>query len=171
MMADTQMPSAVARLAISAAQFASAAERLLLIMRRLDVVGLDAFEFQRFHRAGLALSFFNRSRSADCPNPQPVARHSSVEIIPAVSRHPTRCELGQLALRNPNGIESFSPRLRGRATLGLRPIIFSTRNGLHHRPPKRMKPRWGKNYFTITTRRSRSRLRLTSARQVASTPG
>jgi len=27
-------------------------------MRRLDVVGLDAFEFQRFHCARLALDFF-----------------------------------------------------------------------------------------------------------------
>ena len=62
---------------------------------------------------------------------------------------------------NPNGIESSSPRLRGRATLGNRPTKFSTRNGLHHLPSNRMKPRWGKNYFTITTRRSRC----------ASTPG
>jgi hypothetical protein len=63
--------------------------------------------------------------------------------------------------RNPNGIESFSPRLRGRATLGWRPTNFSTRNGLNHPPSERMKPRWGKIHFTITTRRSRC----------ASTPG
>ena len=63
--------------------------------------------------------------------------------------------------RNPNGIESFSPRLRGRATLGWRPTNFPTRNGLHHLPPNRMKPRWGKIHFTIITRRSRC----------ASTPG
>jgi hypothetical protein len=63
--------------------------------------------------------------------------------------------------RNPNGIESFSPRLRGRATLGNRPTNSSTRNGLYHPPPTRMKPRWGKIHFTIITRRSRC----------ASTPG
>ena len=63
--------------------------------------------------------------------------------------------------RNPNGIESFSPRLRGRATLGNRPTNFSTPNGLYHFPSKWMKPRWGKNHFTTTTRRSRC----------ASTPG
>jgi hypothetical protein len=38
-------------------------------------------------------------RSADCPNPQRAARPTSIEIIPTVSRHATRCELGQLALR------------------------------------------------------------------------
>jgi len=54
---------------------------------------------------------------------------------------------------NPNGIESFSPRLRGSATLGSRPIIVSTRNGLHHLPPKQMKPRWGKIHWGIITRR------------------
>jgi len=64
---------------------------------------------------------------------------------------------------NPNGIESFSPRLSRRrgTTLGSRPVIFSTRNGLHHLLPKRIQPRWGKIHFTITTRRSRC----------ASTPG
>jgi hypothetical protein len=51
--------------------------------------------------------------------------------------------------------------LRGRASLGWRPTNFSTRNGLHQRMSKRMKPRWGKNHFTIITRRSRC----------ASTPG
>jgi hypothetical protein len=56
---------------------------------------------------------------------------------------------------NPKGIESFSPRLHGRATLGNRPTNFSTRNGLHHHPSKRIKPRWVKNHFTIITRRSR----------------
>jgi len=54
---------------------------------------------------------------------------------------------------NPNGIESFSPRLRGSATLGSRPIIVSTRNGLHHLPPKQIKPRWGKIHLGIITRR------------------
>ena len=69
--------------------------------------------------------------------------------------------------RNPNGIESFSPRLRGRATLGWRPTNFPTRNGLHHLPPNRMKPRWGKIHFTIITRRSRS----SPVRLGPSTPG
>ena len=54
---------------------------------------------------------------------------------------------------HPNGIESFSPRLRGRATLGNRPANFSTRNGLDQRTAKQMKPRWGKNHFGIITRR------------------
>ena len=39
------------------------------------------------------------------------------------------------------------------ATLGNRPTNFSTRNGLYQPPSKRMKPRWGKNHFTVTTRR------------------
>jgi len=47
------------------------------------------------------------------------------------------------------------------ATLGNHPTNFPTRNGLHHLPPKLMKPRWGKIHFTIITRRSRC----------ASTPG
>jgi len=68
---------------------------------------------------------------------------------------------------NPNGIESSSPRLRGRATLGNRPTSFSTRNGLHHPPSKQMKPHWGKNHFAITTRRSRS----SPVRLGPSTPG
>src|ERR1017187_8291265 len=34
-------------------------------------------------------------RSADCPNPQQVARKTNVEIFPAVSRRSTRCKLGQ----------------------------------------------------------------------------
>jgi hypothetical protein len=55
---------------------------------------------------------------------------------------------------NPNGIESFSPRLRGRATLGNRPTYFPTRNGLHHSPPTRMKPRWGFDFIRNATRRS-----------------
>jgi hypothetical protein len=51
-------------------------------------------------------------RSADCSNPQRVARQTAIKIIPVIARHATRCELGQLALRNPNRIASFSPRLR-----------------------------------------------------------
>ena len=38
-------------------------------------------------------------RSVDCPNPQHVARLTSIEIIPTVACHAIRCELGQLALR------------------------------------------------------------------------